>query len=58
MKRFLIASMFSAALLVMPFTSTSAGAVNRADELDKQGVVSVSYTAEKEVSPDTVQISS
>lgn len=57
MKRFLIASMFSAALLVMPFTSTSAGAVNRADELDKQGVVSVSYTAEKEVSPDTVQIS-
>jgi uncharacterized protein YggE len=58
MKRFLIASMFSAALLVVPFASLPAGAVNKSDEVDcKQGVVSVSYTAEKEVSPDTVQIS-
>ena len=57
MKRLIIASMFSAALLVVPFSTLPAGAVNKADECEKQGVVSVSYTAEKEVSPDTVQIS-
>ena len=57
MKKFVIASMFSAALLVVPFVNLPAGAVNKVDECEKQGVVSVSYTAEKEVSPDTVQIS-
>ena len=57
MKKFVIASMFSAALLVVPFANLPAGAENKADECLKQGVVSVSYTAEKEVSPDTVQIS-
>ena len=57
MKKIVIAAMFSAALLVIPFTNLPAGAVNKADECEKQGVVSVSYTAEKEVSPDTVQIS-
>ena len=57
MKKFVIASMFSAALLVVPFANLPAGAENKADECVKQGVVSVSYTAEKEVSPDTVQIS-
>lgn len=57
MKKFVIASMFSAALLVVPFANLPAGAENKADECLKQGVVSVSYTAEKEVAPDTVQIS-
>ena len=57
MKKFVIASMFSAALLVVPFANLPAGAENKADECLKQCVVSVSYTAEKEVSPDTVQIS-
>lgn len=57
MKRLIIASMFSAALLVVPFANLPAGAENKSDECVKQGVVSVSYTAEKEVSPDTVQIS-
>ncbi len=57
MKRFVIASLFSASLFVMPFATLPAGAIDKADEACKQGTVSVSYTAEKEVSPDTVQIS-
>ena len=57
MKRIVIASLFSATLFVLPFASLPAGAIDKADEVCKQGLVSVSYTAEKEVSPDTVQIS-
>lgn len=57
MKKFVLASLFSAALFVVPFSCLPAGAINNCDEVEKSGVVSVSFTAEKEVSPDTVEIS-
>ena len=56
MKKIIIAS-FCAALLTVPFASLPAGAINNVDEASKRGYVSVSYTAEKEVAPDTVEIS-
>lgn len=56
MKRIIIAS-FCAALLTVPFASLPAGAINNIDDTSKRGYVSVSYTAEKEVAPDTVEIS-
>lgn len=58
MKKIVIASLFSAVLLATPLTTLSAGAINsQADSNSKKGYVSVSYTSEKEVAPDTVEIS-
>lgn len=57
MKKFVAATIFSAALLVLPFANLPAGAINNTNNSSNQGIVSVSYTAEKEVTPDTVQIS-
>ncbi|MBD5402052.1 SIMPL domain-containing protein [bacterium] len=54
MKKSIIASLLCAATFVVPFTTLPAGALN--NEIEK-GYISVSYTAEKEVSPDTVEIS-
>lgn len=54
MKKIVTASVISAVLLGMPIVTLPAGALN--NEIEK-GYVSVSYTAEKEVSPDTVEIS-
>lgn len=54
MKNFAAATLLSAALLTAPFAVLPAGALN--NEIEK-GYISVSYTAEKEVSPDTVEIS-
>ncbi len=54
MKKILTASVISAVLLSMPAMTLPAGALN--NEIEK-GYVSVSYTAEKEVSPDTAEIS-
>ena len=56
MKKIIIAS-FCTALLTVPFAALPAGAINNIDEASKRGYVSVSYTAEKEVAPDTVEIS-
>lgn len=55
MKKIVMATLFSAALLTTPFAMLPAGALNN-NEIEK-GYISVSYTAEKEVSPDTVEIS-
>lgn len=57
MKKLIIASLFSAAILAAPFATMPAGAINYSDEKVEKGYVSVSYTAEKEVAPDTVQVS-
>lgn len=57
MKKITIASIFCAVLFVTPVLNLPAGAINKTDEIDNRGIVSVSYTAEKEVTPDTVQIS-
>lgn len=54
MKKILMATLFTAALLTTPLAMLPAGALN--NEIEK-GYISVSYTAEKEVSPDTVEIS-
>ncbi len=59
MKKFIVASLFSAVLLSAPLTTLPAGAINGdcASKCPKKGYVSVSYTAEKEVAPDTVEVS-
>lgn len=59
MKKFLVASLFSAVLLTAPLTTLPAGAINDqgGHNFNKKGYVSVSYTSEKEVAPDTVEIS-
>lgn len=57
MKKLILASMFSLAILSAPFAILPAGAINYSDEKSERGYVSVSYTAEKEVSPDTVEVS-
>lgn len=54
MKKFVMASLCGAALLAVPFAALPAGALN--NEIER-GYVSVSYTAEKEVAPDTVEVS-
>lgn len=55
MKKLLAASMITATLLALPITTLPVGALN--NETTERGYISVSYTAEKEVAPDTVEIS-
>lgn len=57
MKKVIAATMLSSALLTLPTSTLPAGAVNGIDSTLNKGYVSVSYTAEKEVSPDTVEVS-
>ena len=54
MKKVIAATMLSSVLLALP--TLPAGAVNGIDSTLNKGYVSVSYTAEKEVSPDTVEV--
>lgn len=54
MKKLVMVSLFTTALLIAPFAALPAGALN--NEIEK-GSISVSYTAEKEVAPDTVEVS-
>lgn len=57
MKKIIIVALFG----VMAVSSTAvilpADAINTQTEQDKRGYVTVSYTAEKEVAPDTVEVS-
>ena len=55
MKKVIAATMLSSVLLTLPTSTLPAGAVNGIDSTLNKGYVSVSYTAEKEVSPDTVE---
>lgn len=57
MKKVIAATMLSSVLLTLPTSTLPAGAVNAIDNTLNKGYVSVSYTAEKEVSPDTVEVS-
>lgn len=57
MKKVIAATMLSSVLLALPTSTLPAGAVNGTDSTLNKGYVSVSYTAEKEVSPDTVEVS-
>ena len=57
MKKVIAATMLSSVLLTLPTSTLPAGAVNGIDSTLNKGDVSVSYTAEKEVSPDTVEVS-
>lgn len=55
MKRFLTATLLCSALFITPATTiANAGTVNNEAQ---RGYISVSYTTEKKVSPDTVEIS-
>ena len=57
MKKIIAATMLSSVLLSTPLLTLPAGAVNGVDTTSNKGYVSVSYTSEKEVSPDTVEVS-
>lgn len=57
MKKVIAATMLSSVLLTLPTSTLPAGAINGIDSTLNKGYVSVSYTAEKEVSPDTVEVS-
>ncbi len=55
MKKIVVMSLLGAAIFSVPFVFSPANAVSVNSSQDK-GYVSVSYTAEKEVSPDTVEV--
>lgn len=57
MKKLISATLLSAVLLSAPILTLPAGAVNEVAINKDRGYVSVSYNAEKEVSPDTVEVS-
>lgn len=57
MKKLISATLLSAVLLSTPMFTLSAGAVSDVVPNKDRGYVSVSYSAEKEVSPDTVEVS-
>ena len=57
MKKVIICSLLGAALFSVPFVFSPANAINSPSQGSEKGYVSVSYTAEKEVSPDTVEVS-
>lgn len=50
-----MSTLLAAMVVTTPSFVLSAGAINGAEP--ERGYVSVSYTAEKEVSPDTVEVS-
>lgn len=56
MKKFVVGGLLTALLVSTPFMFSSVSALN-AEKDQERGWISVSYTAEKEVSPDTVEIS-
>lgn len=56
MKKVIIAALFGAIVLSSSAVILPADAINTTEQ-DKRGYVTVSYTAEKEVAPDTVEVS-
>ncbi len=56
MKKIIAGSMLAAMLVTTPFMFSQVNAIS-ADKDSERGWIAVSYTAEKEVSPDTVEIS-
>lgn len=56
MKKIIAGSMLAAMLVTTPFMFSQVSAIS-ADKDSERGWISVSYTAEKEVSPDTVEVS-
>lgn len=56
MKKLIVSTLLTAMVFGAPSFLLPAGAVNNT-EVNERGYVSVSYTAEKEVSPDTVEVS-
>ena len=54
MKKFLVPAIIASAMFVVPYSALPVGAVDNSVE---RGYISVSYTTEKEVSPDTVEFS-
>lgn len=56
MKKVIIAALFGAIVLSSSAVILPADAINTPEQ-DKRGYVTVSYTAEKEVAPDTVEVS-
>ena len=57
MKKFIMASLLCSAIVSMPFVFSTAEAISTTDTDKNKGFVNVSYTAEKEVAPDTVEVS-
>lgn len=57
MKKIIVGSLLGAAIFSIPFMFSSAEAINSSNQSSEKGYVAVSYTAEKEVSPDTVEVS-
>lgn len=58
MKKIIMSAVFATALVSMPFVYSAANAIDCCNKPDcTKGTLNVSYTAEKEVSPDTVEIS-
>jgi len=57
MKKIIIVSLLGTALFSVPFVFSSVNAVNEYDKKPERGSVSVSYTAQKEVAPDTAEVS-
>ena len=57
MKKLISATLLSAVMLSTSICTLPAGAVNEIASNKDRGYVSVSYTAEKEVAPDTVEVS-
>jgi len=57
MKKVITAAILGTMLFSSPFVFSSVNAINTAEKDSERGYVSVSYTAEKEVAPDTVQVS-
>lgn len=55
MKKIIMSTLLAAMVVTTPSFVLSAGAINGVEP--ERGYVSVSYTAEKEVSPDTVEVS-
>lgn len=57
MKKIFIAALLGTTLFSLPFVFSRANAVNEYDKKPERGSISVSYTAQKEVAPDTAEVS-
>ena len=57
MKNRFIMSVLLVAISLLSSIALPVGAINNSGQSDTRGFLSVSYTAEKEVAPDTVEVS-
>ncbi len=57
MKKIIVVSLLGALLFSVPFMFSPVSAINTEFDKVSKGYVNVSYTAEKEVAPDTVEVS-